>query len=36
MQTLWLAEELEDELDQFPLSSVIRSHAQLSEVRTDR
>ncbi len=30
-QTLGLVQELEEELDQFPLSSVIRSHAQLTE-----
>lgn len=30
-QSLRLVQALEDELDQFPLSSVIRSHAQLAE-----
>lgn len=34
-QTLRLVEELEDELEQFPLSSVIRSHARLTEQALD-
>ncbi|EWC41520.1 hypothetical protein [Stutzerimonas stutzeri] len=34
-QILRLVQELEDELDQFPLSSVIRSHAELTEQALD-
>lgn len=34
-QTLRLVQELEDVLDQFPLSSVIRSHAELTEQALD-
>lgn len=34
-QTLRLVEELEGELEQFPLSSVIRSHARLTEQALD-
>lgn len=34
-QTLRLVQELEDELDQFPLSSVIQSHARLTEQALD-
>ncbi|KJJ96240.1 hypothetical protein UB44_17655 [Burkholderiaceae bacterium 26] len=34
-QTLKLVQKLEEELDQFPLSSVIRSHALLSEQALD-
>lgn len=34
-QTLRLVQELEEELDQFPLSSVIRSHAKLTEEALD-
>lgn len=32
-QTFRRVQELEDELDQFPLSGVIRSHAQLATFR---
>lgn len=34
-QILRLVQELEDELDQFPLSSVIRSHAELTKQALD-